>query len=336
MTPLFHPYLVNGGAGDPVVYVDCLFERRALLFDLGDVTRLPPRKILRLTHLFVSHTHVDHFIGFDQLLRIALGRGRDWHLFGPPGFTAQVGHKLAAYTWNLVDSYDTDFVIRASEYHWERNELRGARFRLKARFEREDDPPQPSGGVLLDEETFRVRAVALDHRIPSLAFALEEKLHLNIWKTRLTELGLPTGPWLRELKQAIRRGAPDDAPITIRWRDRHGEHQHVLALGQLRAEVVRVASGQKIAFVVDTAYSETNAERIVDLAADADVFFCESVFLERDAAQAAAKAHLTAGQAGLLARRARAKRLVPMHFSARYADEGDVLEREAQAAFVSG
>jgi ribonuclease Z len=56
MPPRFHPTLVNGPFGDPALYVDVLFERRALLFDLGGLEQLPPRKILRIRHAFVSHT----------------------------------------------------------------------------------------------------------------------------------------------------------------------------------------------------------------------------------------------------------------------------------------
>lgn len=97
MRPIFHPDLVNGSAGDPVLFVDCMFESRALLFDLGDIQALAPKKLLRISHVFVSHAHMDHFIGFDWLLRILLGRENDLHLFGPPGFLEQVEHKLHAY-----------------------------------------------------------------------------------------------------------------------------------------------------------------------------------------------------------------------------------------------
>jgi ribonuclease Z len=333
MTPLFHPQPVNDPFGDPAVYVDFLFERRALLFDLGDLASLPARKALRVTQVFVSHTHMDHFAGFDRLLRLSLGRERELALFGPPGFVDQVEHKLAAYSWNLVHNYATDFSLSAGEW-LEDGTLRRARFRCQQRFRREDlEGMATADGVLLDEEDFRVRAARLDHDIPCLAFALEEKLHLNVWKNRLIELGLPTGPWLKRLKQLVRRGAADDTPVTIQWHDHAGPQERVLPLGTLRREVLRSVPGQKIAYVTDAVYHEDNARRIVALARNADILFIESVFLERDAMRAAARFHLTARQAGQLARAAGVKQLVPLHFSPRYSDDPQALRDEVEAAF---
>jgi len=83
MRPSLHPSRVNGRSGDPALYIETLFERRAILFDLGDISGLPPRKLLRLEYVFVSHAHVDHFIGFDHLLRLLIGRDTTVRLYGP-------------------------------------------------------------------------------------------------------------------------------------------------------------------------------------------------------------------------------------------------------------
>ncbi len=64
MKPRFHPQLVNDPFGDAGLFVDFLFEKRALIFDLGALDSLAPRKLLRLTHSFVSHAHMDRFMGF--------------------------------------------------------------------------------------------------------------------------------------------------------------------------------------------------------------------------------------------------------------------------------
>jgi ribonuclease Z len=332
MRPIFDPALVNGPFGDPGLYLDFRFERRALLFDLGDLAPLPPKKLLRISDVFVSHTHMDHFIGFDRLLRVCLGRETGVRLYGPPGLIGQVEHKLAAYTWNLVENYPADFAVETWEVDpaWEAS---GARFRCHRRFEREPLPGRRlPDGVLLDEPAFRVRATFLEHRTACLGFAVEEKTHVNIWKNRLADLGLPVGAWLKELKAAVSRDAPDETPVRAWWRDREGTHEQVLPLGKLKAQVLRFVPGEKIGYVTDVLYQEENARRIVALVAHADLLFIECVFLDEDRDQAARKCHLTARQAGTIARAARAKRVVPFHFSPRYADRERELRDELESA----
>jgi len=328
MTPQFHPSLVNGPFDDPGVYVDFLYERRALLFDLGDIRALPPRKILRLTHIFISHTHIDHFIGFDHLLRLCLGRAKRVHLFGPPGFTDRVEHRLASYTWNLVENYPTDFTVVAAELHPDGRSI-SAEFHCGNRFRRDHERTgQLQDGILLDEETFRVRTAFLDHKTVSLAYALEEKSHVNIMKNRLQELGLPTGPWLGELKRAILQGEADDKRFRAWWHGAGGEVERYFTLGELKEEILQVVPGQKIAYVTDAACTPANAARIVDLAHGADYLFIEATFLDADRERARERHHLTAHQAGRLARRAGVARAVPFHFSPRYQGMEERLREE--------
>lgn len=332
MRPLFHPQLVNDPFGDPALYVDCLFEGRALLFDLGDLRALPPRKLLRVSHVFVSHAHMDHFMGFDWLLRICLGRERAMHLFGPPGFLDQVGHKLAAYTWNLVHNYQTDFTLHVTEIE-PGNVARRARFRCRNAFRREDEAILPATDVLVEEPLFRVRCTLLDHRTPCLAFALEERAHVNVWKNRLVETGLAPGPWLRTAKQALLQGKPDETPIEALTRE---GTLHPVTLGALRGDVLRVVPGQKIAYVTDAVYHEENARRIVELARGADLLFIESPFLDELADRAREKCHLTARQAGRLARAAGVAQVVSFHYSPIYRGQEERLRRELDEAFRTG
>lgn len=341
MRPTFHPHLVNGSSGDPVLFVDCMFEHRALLFDLGDIHALPPRKLLRISHVFVTHAHMDHFIGFDWLLRILLGREKDLQLFGPPGFLDQVEYKLRAYTWNLVHNYVSNFTLRVTELDG-KEAGRCASFRCHSAFRREDESSVTfPDNVLLREPALQVRCALLDHGgIPCMAYALQEQAHVNVWKNRLQELGLPVGAWLRDVKQAVLRSEPEQWQIRVAWReDGAGEsgtqRERLVSLAELKP-ALRIVPGQKIAYVTDVAWHRDNVARIVELARDADLFYIEAVFMERDAEHGQRKFHLTARQAGEIARTANAGAVMPMHFSPRYQGEDRTLLRAEVAAVFGG
>jgi ribonuclease Z len=334
MKPTFHPYMINGPFADPVLYVDFLFEKRALMFDIGDIRGLAARKILRLSDLFISHTHMDHFEDFDWMLRLCLGRDKRLRVFGPPGFINQVEHKLSAYTWNLVHNYETDFTLLVTELHPD-EEGRQALFRCQTGFTREQETKFAlPDNVLVDETSFLVRGEIFDHSIPCLGFAIEEKLHINVWKNRLKELGLPVGPWLKRLKEAVLSEQPNDTPIQIEWCEEGIGKERYLPLGELKAKVLQIVPGQKISYIVDIAYHQQNVQKAATLAAGSDKLFIEATFLQEDAELAASKYHLTAHQAGLLAREAQVKELILIQFSPRYSEREKDLYREAWVAFA--
>lgn len=326
MRPLLHPRLLNGRTGDPALYIETLFEKRAILFDLGDISALTPRNIQRLDHVFVSHAHIDHFIGFDRLLRVLVGRDKQINLYGPPGFIEHVHHKLHAYRWNLFDRYPCDLIFEVSEIKASLT-VRAARFRLKNAFAAEPlDGAVATEGVILREPGFRVSTAVLEHRTPCLAFAMQEAAHINIWRNRVAEMGLPVGAWLRELKRAVTEKEPDDYPI----RTPDGQ---AMPLARLR-HLFTVTPGQKIAYVTDVADTPANRKAIIELAKGADVLFIEAAFAAADASLAAERAHLTTAACGQIARAARARRVEPFHFSARYEGEEQRLLDEVLAAFA--
>jgi len=332
MRPLLHASLVNGRAGDPVLWIETLFERRAVLFDLGDIAALPPRKIHRLEHVFVSHTHIDHFIGFDQMLRVLVGRETPIDLYGPRGIIDQVAHKLSAYCWNLVGSYACDLVFRVREIRSLR-ECRRAQFRLKTGFRREEDGEiGVDDGVICREPSFRVAAAILEHGdIPCLAFAIEEAAHVNVWKNKLKERELEVGPWLKDLKRAVIEGKPDDHPIRIAGKE--SGKAKVKPLGELK-ELVTVTAGQKIAYVTDAADTEFNRQALAKLISRADLLFIEAAFAEEDRELARERGHLTTRAAGEIARAGGVRRVEAFHFSPRYEGHDERMLDEVNRALA--
>jgi ribonuclease Z len=168
----------------------------------------------------------------------------------------------------------------------------------------------------------------LAHHGCSLGYAIQEPLHVNVWRNRLDERGLAPGAWLQPLKRAVASGAGDDAPIALADGSRR-------PLGELR-DLVSVEPGQKLAYVTDVADTPGNRAAIAELARDADRLFIESSFSAADPAIAADRAHLTTTAVGEIARAARVRRVDPFHFSPRYDGEEERMLAEVNAAFEGG
>ncbi|NUZ06003.1 ribonuclease Z [Piscinibacter koreensis] len=327
--------LLDPTGNEPGLVVDLRDERRALLFDLGEIERLAPRVLLRASHAFVTHTHMDHFAGFDHWLALALGRVPHFVLWGGPGFVDQLEHKLRAYTWNVVHRYEVAMTIEAHSFEAD-GTRRHARFTSVDRFARGDfevEAPSSDDRVLLGEPLFDVRASLVDHEMPVLAFAIDEKAQVRVAADRIAARGLATGAWLRTLKDAVLAGASDDTPIDVEWSDRGGRHAERFNVGELRPLVLDTVPGRRIGYVTDLRFTPDNVERLVALLEGADLLFIESVFLDADRDHAARKNHLTAPQAGTIARRIGARKVVPFHFSPRYRGREAELRAEVAAAW---
>ncbi len=325
MAETFHPRLVNGPFDDSALFVGFRYKRRALLFDLGSIDRLSLREIHKLTDVFVSHTHIDHFIGFDHLLRCSLNKEDELRIYGPKGIIENVEGKLGGYTWNLIENYPLRIAVREIDS----NRVENALFSAANRFRREAESPVSFTGVLLDEPSFFLETRILDHSIPCLAFALKEKKRFNVRADRLQAMGLKSGPWLDELKRMLAGNTPE---TTLEASTRDGKKWN-RALQEWREDLISETEGQTIVYVVDCLFSPDNVERILSLARGADRFYCEAAFSQEDEKRARSRYHLTATQAGQLARMAQVKSFVPFHFSLVYEAEPNRLFEEAMQAF---
>src|SRR5262249_44390721 len=160
-------------------------------------------------------------------------------------FIDRVAHKLRGYLWNLAESYACDLVFVVTEID-AGLATRTVRFRLQNAFTAEEiGRGRLAGGGVHNGAALLVATAVLRHGAPVLGFALEEAAHVNVWKNRLDERGLPVGPWLSALKRAVVEGRPDDAPIQI-------APAHAMPLGDLR-DLVTLTPGQKVAYVTDVA-----------------------------------------------------------------------------------
>jgi ribonuclease Z len=329
MRPSFYPRRVNGPFDDPGLFVPFVFESRALMFDLGDNYNLSTRDILKTSHVFVSHTHMDHFIGFDRLLRLLLGREKKIYMYGPEGFLNNLEGKLTGYSWNLVSEYKNRFMIQAAEVR--RDSIHIRQFACRDRFIPTSEQKKSFNGVLHEESSFKVSSIILDHRIPCLGFSIQERFHINILKENLLVLGLSVGPWLREFKQALFDSHDLNSVFTIP--DAFCSGQKQFTLGELADRIAIISPGQKISYITDCLFSKENIDKIIKLVSASDELFIEGAFLDKDHNLARDKAHLTAWQAGFIARKARVKKYTLFHFSPRYAGMEHLLLEEAKESF---
>ena len=329
MRPSFAPRLVNDPFNDPALFIPFLFQHRAVMFDLGDLSALSPRDVLKTSHVFVTHTHMDHFIGFDRLLRLLLGREQKIRLYGPEGFLKNVEGKLAGYSWDLVRHYTSELTIEATEVRPDL--LTTGTYSCRHGFGRRQSPQQKSWKtVLVEEPSMTISAVVLNHSIACLGLKISERFHVNIRKDRLQALALRPGSWLQRFKEALYRSKPSDTVVEAESSD---GGRVTFRLGELEEQIAVISEGQQVCYITDVGYTKSNVDRIVSFAAGVDHLFIEAAFLDEDRRMAGAKNHLTARQAGEIGGMARVKLLTPFHFSPRYQGKGHLLEAEAQKAY---
>jgi ribonuclease Z len=320
MRPSFIARLVNGPLFDPIVYLRLINESRAVMFDCGRFLELSNRELLLLDAVFVTHMHMDHFVGFDSLLRVILHREKPLKVFGPRGIIEKLIAKLGSYTWNLTAEYP--LTININEIL--EDSVKIVSLSASSGFAETDVLERKrSGSEIYADPRFIVDAVILDHNIPCLAFAVREKFHVNIKPDMISQRGFIPGPWVGLLKEMILSGVSGGIEIeTAGGKIRAGSDE-------IADDIAIITKGQKIAYLADVRFSRENIDGFRAIAGEADTLFIEAFYLDEMKDEAYTKAHLTAAQAGDISRNIRAKKIVPMHISPRYHNRVDEVLKEA-------
>jgi ribonuclease Z len=256
-----------------------------ILFDCGEGVQ---RQIIRAkigfhrkTKVFITHMHGDHVLGLPGLFQTMslLDREKKLEVYGPSGIRAFVEAIQQTVQFTLT------FPIEVSEIE--------------------------KAGLICKEKEYEVHAVWADHTIPSLAYALTEKLRPGKFhQKKAKSLGVPKGPLWSKLQHGSAVKLSDGRIV---------KPKDVLGPSRL---------GRKIIYTGDT----RPVEKFIEFAENADLLIHDATFDDELLKRAHEDGHSTSSQAAETAKKARAKRLVLTHISARY-KKTDLLLGQAKKIF---
>lgn len=168
-------------------------------------------------------------------------------------------------------------------------------------------------GDEVPRKDYAIRAFPLEHRgTPSLGYSLVEDERRGRFNPQLArDLGIPEGPLWGQIHRGQAVTLPDGRTI----------EPHTL-VGTPRP-------GRRVVLTGDTRPCDATRKA----AEDADILVHEATFGDEEAQRAIETGHSTAREAADLAARARVRRLLLTHISARYSRDVGDLEREARTLF---
>ncbi|MFH1787288.1 MAG: ribonuclease Z [archaeon] len=149
-------------------------------------------------------------------------------------------------------------------------------------------------GKFFETDEFYLEAKSMTHGIPTNAYIFVKKGKRRIDKKKLNELKLPSGPLLKKLKE--------------------GKDINFNSKKYLAKNLTFTEGDKKVSFVLDTS---TN-KQIVNFVKNSDLLVCEASFDSSLESKAKEHKHLTAKQAGEIAKKSKSKKLLLTHISQRY------------------
>ncbi len=267
------------------------YGSEGLLFDCGEGTQrqftISGESIMKVSKIFISHWHGDHILGLPGLIQslTQAKRTRPLEIYGPKGTKTFFSYLLKSFS-----------ICEGSNQ-------KCMQFPIKIK-----EIVPKAVDKICEKDEYEVYATKLDHFIPCLGFAFQEKGKRKINLDYLKKFGLGQDPILKKLQDGK----------DIRYKGK-----------LIKASKATIEKpGKKVSYAADTGV----CDNLVRLAMDSDVFICESTFMSDHKDMAKERKHLTAKQAAKIAKKAKVKKLILTHFSQRYKNLLPLL-REARQFF---
>lgn len=165
------------------------------------------------------------------------------------------------------------------------------------------------GQKFFETNDFYLEAKSMAHGIPCNAYCFVKKGQLRIDKKKLKKSRIPSGPLLAKIKQGK----------SISY---NGKKYSSRDLTYQQGET-------KISFVLDTKLNNS----IVPFVKNSDILITEASFSDELKEKAKEHLHLTAKQAGEIAKESNSKKLILTHISQRYEKNLDKILNEAKKVF---
>ncbi len=322
------PTFFAGLLDDPLLLVRVRPLMESCLFDCGRVHHLAKRVLKSVSALFISHAHMDHFMGIDTFIRANHISPETFDIFGPPGIAGKLAGKLAGYDWNLAEPWWGTF--RAHEVHPDRIVtflLPGPEgFSCRST----EDTPRIDN-VIYRNRYLEVQAELCDHRIPALIFRVSEQPGFVVDEERCELLGLVRGEWLRELKKRFYAGTLGEGSLLVlRRRGEVVSEEPVEDPEALYAAIRGNDAAAGIGYVTDISASRENLKKVETLLAGVTLLVCECAFLAKDRDKAWVSSHFSTADLNYLVDRLRPSFVLPMHFSRSYCGKTGLLYEELE------
>lgn len=287
-----------------------------IICECGYASDLTVKDCQNTEAIFLSHTHIDHFINFDFILRHQIGTGKRVIICGPNGITKQVQSKIKGYQWNLIEADAITYEIREIKENGEIliSELKPPLWSI-------NELESKQQATIYSTGKFDVHFVILDHKTDSIAYLFKEKDRIKI---NITKCEFKGGKWVNELKSAYEENNKT-AEINIEGKIHPAKELFHL----LEAKV-----GDSLGIIMDHAASQENHEKIISLFKDCNKVFIECFYKLEDKELADMNFHSYSTASARVMKKCNVKNAIPVHFSRKYGeDEIDVLLEEFNYAF---